>query len=141
MVPSNKKPTVVLADDHVGMLNKVSELLGQQVRIVAKVRDGSASIQAAVDHNPDVLILDIAMPGLNGIQAAREMRRRGLASSIIFLTVQDDAELVDLAETIGASYVLKPRMHTDLLFALNETLLGRRFISTIASAASQAHSK
>src|SRR6266478_1699719 len=105
MVITNNKPTVVLADDHLGMLDKVTEVLGEEVRIVARVRDGISSVRATQELMPDILLLDVAMPELNGIEAAREVRRCGLASSIIFLTVQHDADYIQIAREIGASYV------------------------------------
>jgi len=130
MVITNNKPTVVLADDHLGMLDKVTEILGEEVRIVARVRDGISSVHAAREFKPDILLLDVAMPGLNGIEAAREVRRFGLASSIIFLTVQHDADYIQISREMGASYVLKSKMNTDLLVAIQEALAGRIFASS-----------
>jgi|KBSMisStaDraftv2_1062788.scaffolds.fasta_scaffold323691_2 DNA-binding NarL/FixJ family response regulator len=128
------KPTLVLADDHIGMLNKVVEILGEEVRILAKVQDGYSAVRAAQDFNPDLLVLDIAMPKLNGIEAARELRRRGLATKIIFLTVQEDLDYLKAAQEIGAGYVLKPRMSTDLIVAVREALMGRMFVSSTLTA-------
>ncbi len=126
----NYKPVVVLADDHFGILNKVAQVLAEEAKIVASVSDGSAAVQAAMEFRPDVLVLDIAMPNLTGIEAAREIRRRGLSPRIIFLTIQQDPEMIDAACEIGASYVLKKKMHIDLILALKEELVGRRFVST-----------
>jgi DNA-binding NarL/FixJ family response regulator len=137
MVITNNKPTVVLADDHLGMLAKVTEILGEEVRILARVRDGISSVRATREFKPDILLLDVAMPELNGIEAAREVRRCGLATSIIFLTVQHDADYIQIARGIGASYVLKSKMHTDLLHAIQEALVGRIFASSSAPAASR----
>jgi DNA-binding NarL/FixJ family response regulator len=75
------------------------------------------------------LVLDIAMPGLDGIQAAREVRRLTLAARLIFLTVQEDADYMRAAHDLGASYVLKHRMHIDLPVAMKEALAGRMFVS------------
>lgn len=141
MAVSNGKPTIVLADDHSGMLSKVSEILGEDFSVVAKVNDGISSVRAAVEFVPDILILDIAMPNLDGIQAAREVRRRGLTSKIIFLTVQEDADYVQTAREMDASFVLKPKMHTDLLLAIKEVLLGRRFVSTLSAPVSHSQPK
>ncbi len=76
------------------------------------------------------MILDVAMPNLTGIDAAREMRRRGLPVRIIFLTIQEDPEFIHAARELNASYVLKKKMRTDLLLALKEELVGRRFFSS-----------
>jgi DNA-binding NarL/FixJ family response regulator len=137
MVITNNKPTVVLADDHLAMLDKAAEILGEEVRIVAKVRDGISSVRATQEFKPDILVLDVAMPGLNGIEAAREVRRCGLASSIIFLTVQHDADYVQVARELGANYVLKSKMNSDLLLAIQEALVGRFFASSSSPAVSR----
>jgi DNA-binding NarL/FixJ family response regulator len=131
MISTDVKPTVVLADDHRGMLLKVSEFLRDGYTVAAKVSDGRSSVQAALELAPDILILDIAMPNGSGIQAAQEVRRLGLSSKIIFLTIQEDDDYVRAAEELGASFVLKSRMHTDLLTAVHEALLGRRFVSAL----------
>ena len=131
MAIHNVKPTLVLADDHIGMLNKVVEILGEEFRIVAKVHDGHAAVRATLDFHPDILVLDIAMPKLNGIEAARELRSRGIDTKIIFLTVQEDLDYLKAALQIGASYVLKPRMSSDLILAVRETLQGRKFVSAV----------
>jgi len=141
MAVSNGKPTIVLADDHSGMLSKVSEVLGEDFTIVAKVGDGRASIEAAIEFVPDILILDIAMPNMDGIQAAREIQRRQLKSKIIFLTVQEDADYVQTAHEMGASFVLKPKLHTDLLIAIKEVLRGKRFVSRLSASVSHPQPK
>jgi len=124
-VPSNYRATVVLADDHPAILNRVSSILREEFEIVSSVGDGKTLIEVTELFRPDVVVLDIAMPELNGIHAAREIRRLGIPSRIIFLTVQEDADYIQVATEIGASYVLKARMHTDLLPAIREALDGR----------------
>jgi DNA-binding NarL/FixJ family response regulator len=132
MAPSNGRPTVVLADDHEGVLSRVREILSTDFTILAAVNDGSEVPLVALKHKPDILVLDIAMPGLDGIQAAREVRRLALPSKLIFLTVQEDADYVQAAQALGASYVLKPRMHIDLPLAIQESLAGRMFVSPLS---------
>ena len=126
---SNHRHTVALADDHIGMIQKVSDLLADEFNVVARVQDGTKAVQAALDFNPDIFILDICMPGLDGIHAANEMKRLGVPAKIILLTVQEDSDYIEAARELGASYVLKSRMHRDLLMALEETLAGRTFFS------------
>jgi len=104
---------------------------------VAAVNDGAGAVQAAVDFTPDVVILDIAMPGVDGIHAARQMKQLGLTAKVIFLTVHEDADYVRAARAIGASYVRKPRMHVDLLLAIKEALAGRIFVSPSSSPVSE----
>jgi two-component system, NarL family, response regulator DegU len=129
MTTNGFKPKVVLADDHPGMLNRVVGFLSDSCNIVATVSDGAQAVQAALEHNPDIIVLDITMPQVDGMQAAREIRRIGLNTKIIFLTVQEDADYVETARTMGASYVLKPRLHVDLLAAMKEVAAGRMFVS------------
>jgi len=131
MVTYNHRPTMVLADDHVGILNRASEILAQEFNIVATANDGISAVRAAMEFKPDILILDIAMPGINGIRVAHEVRRLGLTAKLVFLTVQADPDYIQTAHGIGANYVLKPRMHLDLLLAVKEALAGRSFVSPL----------
>lgn len=125
----DRRPTVVLADDHPRVLSRVGEILANEFDVLAGVSDGIKVVQAALKYKPDILVLDIAMPGLDGIQAAREVRRLTLPARLIFLTVQEDPDYVRVAHDLGASYVLKHRMHIDLAYAIKETLAGRMFVS------------
>ena len=123
------RPTVVLADDHPRVLSTVGEILASECEILAGVSDGIKVVQAALKYKPDILVLDIAMPGLDGIQAAREVRRLTLPARFVFLTIQEDADYMQAAHELGASYVLKHRMHIDLRVAIREALAGRMFVS------------
>jgi DNA-binding NarL/FixJ family response regulator len=127
----DRRPTVVLADDHPRVLSRVGELLANECDVVAGVSDGIKAVQAALKYKPDIVVLDIAMPGLDGIQAGRELRRLTLPmpARLIFLTVQEDADYIRAAHELGASYVVKRRMHIDLLLAVKEALAGRMFVS------------
>ena len=127
------RPRVVLADDHAGVLKSVREILGDGVEIVATVREGIKAVEAAIEFQPDILVLDIAMPGLDGMRAAMEIKRLGLCVKLVFLTVQEDHDYVEAAHSIGASYVLKARMNVDLPLAIREALAGRRFVSPFSS--------
>ena len=131
---NNRKPTIVLADDHERVRRRVCELLGAECCIVAAVGDGHSSVEAAEKDRPDIIILDLSMPVLSGIQAAREIKRRGLTCKIIFLTVQEDEEYVEIARKIGASYILKSRMHVDLPIAVQRALVGGVLVSQFSSA-------
>jgi len=124
--------TVALADDHISVQQSVSTLLANDYKIVAAVNDGEKAVRAGLEFCPDIFILDICMPRLSGIQAAREMRRLGLSVKLVFLTVQDDADYLEAAQALDASYVLKPRMHTDLPRAVREALAGRVFLSGLS---------
>ena len=111
------------------MLYEVSTFLQTDFDVVATVSDGAAAVKQIADLQPDVIILDIAMPLLNGIEVAHEIRRRGLSPKIIFLSVEQDRDYVDAAAQIGASYVVKSRMRSDLILAIKETLDSRIFVS------------
>jgi DNA-binding NarL/FixJ family response regulator len=135
------KPSVILADDHIGMRKKIEEILGEEVRVMCKVGDGAAAIEAALRYKPDILLLDVAMPKCSGIQAARDLRRRGSACKIIFLTVQEDADYLQAATEMSACYVLKTKMCTDLSLAIKESLEGGRFVSALSAPVSSASLK
>ena len=104
--------------------------------------DGKALVQAAMRMNPDVIVTDISMPILNGIEAANTLRNFGSTSRIIFLTIHQDLDYVKACFDAGAlAYVSKPRMSADLLSAIQEALMGHSFVSLIASnaASSRGH--
>jgi DNA-binding NarL/FixJ family response regulator len=135
------KATVILADDHAGMIDKVAEIIGQECTIIAKVSDGIASVEAAIRLQPDIIVLDIAMPKLSGIQAARELKRLGVRTKVVFLTVQEDTDCIEAASELGASFVLKPKMYPDLIHAIRETLLGNRFVSLLSTQVSSSQTE
>jgi DNA-binding NarL/FixJ family response regulator len=128
------KPSIVLADDHEPMLSKISGLLSPHYNVVAAVGNGGLAVQAVITYQPDLVLLDISMPQMNGIEAARKIRHLGLSTGIVFLTVQFDSEYLEVAHSLGASYVLKNQLHSDLLVAIKETLAGRIFSSVIPTA-------
>lgn len=125
------RPKLILADDHSAMLRELMRLLQRDCEVVAAVADGDLAIQSAKELKPDLMVLDIHMPRMGGIEAARELRRLGCAVKIVFLTIERDPQFVSLATATGASYVLKSRMHRDLLTAIRETLAGNAFVSSI----------
>ena len=127
---SNAKSTVLIADDYPAVAQKVSDLLSSHCEIVGTVNDGLSVVEAAKRLQPKVIIMDIAMPFMSGIQAAREIRKAGVNSKIVFLTAHADADYVTSAfESGAAGYVLKLRMNTDLVVAVREVLSGRVFSS------------
>jgi DNA-binding NarL/FixJ family response regulator len=128
-----KRIRVILADDNKEMLDTVAELLASasEFDIVGTFADGRALVDAALELKPDIAIIDISMPILNGIMAAAEIKRLGSTVDIIYLTVNEDCDFVRAAFEIGASgYVLKRRMASDLKLAIHACLAGRRFISS-----------
>lgn len=121
---------VLLADDHNEFLAAATRLLQPEFEVVKTVSDGQALLEEAARLEPDILVLDISMPVLNGIEAARQLRAAGSRAKIVFLTVHQDPEYVQAAVAAGAQgYVAKCQLATDLLLALREALAGRSFIS------------
>jgi DNA-binding NarL/FixJ family response regulator len=121
---------ILLADDHPDMLAVVAHLLGAIFDVVGMVGDGDSLLDAAADLQPDVLVLDISMPHLTGIEAARRLKKCGNTARIVFLTVHEDPDFVRASLATGAfGYVVKPRVGTDLVVAIREALAGRIFIS------------
>lgn len=121
---------IVLADDHREFLACAAGLLEPEFDVVETVADGQALIEAADRIDPDVLVLDITMPGLNGIEAARRLKAAGSRAKVVFLTVHEDQDFVRSALAVGAQgYVVKRRLASDLVHALREALAGRCFVS------------
>lgn len=121
---------MLLADDHPGFLEMIEGLLNPAFEVVGEVSDGQSLIEEATELNPDVIISDISMPRLNGIEAAQRLKRLGSTAKIIFLTAHLDTDFVQACMGAGASgYVEKPRASTDLLAAISEVLAGHTFIS------------
>jgi len=125
---------VLLADDHQSFLAVAKRLLEPEFEVVKTVRNGEALIDEAVKLTPDVIVLDISMPKLNGIEAARQLKAAGSTAKIVFLTVHEDLDYVRGALAAGAhGYVIKPRLASDLLPALREVLAGGCFVSPTIS--------
>jgi DNA-binding NarL/FixJ family response regulator len=98
--------------------------------VVGEARDGKSLLELAEHLHPDVLVVDISMRVISGIEAAQQLKREGTKAIIVFLTVHDDPDFVHAALAAGASgYITKSRMATDLPPAIEEALAGRRFIS------------
>jgi len=125
---------VLLADDHPSFLAVAKRLLEPEFEVVKTVRNGEALIDEAAKLTPDVIVLDISMPKLNGIEAARQLKAAGSTAKIVFLTVHEDLDYVRGALAAGAhGYVIKPRLASDLLPALREVLASGRFVSPTIS--------
>lgn len=121
---------MLLADDHLPMLDHTMSLLQPQFEVVGVVNDGRALVDEAQRLQPDVIVMDITMPILNGIAAARELRVSGSPAKLIFLTVHQERAFARRCFAEGAlGYVTKSRMITDLIPAIKEALSGRRFVS------------
>ena len=124
------RPRILLADDHEEMCNIVVHLLEREFEILSTVSDGLSFLEAASKLKPDVCLLDISMPIMNGIEAASQLKERGSTAKVIFLTINEDRDFIQAALRIGASgYVFKRRIRSDLRLAVSEALADRIFIS------------
>ena len=127
---SSSRPRVLVADDHRAMLDSLVRLLSKEYEVVAALLDGGAVVGAAARHIPDVLVLDIAMPGMSGLAAAAQLKKRGSTAKVVFVTMHHDAEYVQESLALGTvGFVVKDRLVADLLPAVREVLSGHTFVS------------
>ena len=121
---------ILIADDHQFVLKRAVSALQQHFQVVGTANNGKMLVEEALRLQPEIIVSDVLMPGLNGLGAARELRERGCTAKLIFLSVYDRYEFVKACfEEGGQAYVTKARMGTDLVLAINEVLAGRQFIS------------
>jgi DNA-binding NarL/FixJ family response regulator len=121
---------VLLADDTPQVLEVVTRILTPIFEIIDAVGDGKDLFDSAMKLQPDVIVCDISMPVLNGIEAANKLKVSGCRSRIVFLTVHSDPDFVRVCLHSGAlGYVVKSRIATELVTAIQEALAGRTFVS------------
>jgi DNA-binding NarL/FixJ family response regulator len=121
---------VLLADDHAMVCAAFQKFLEPECEVIGTVADGHALLQKAVEMNPDVVLLDIAMPLLNGLDAARELKRIAPQIKFIFLTMNSDTDLAAEALRIGAAgYLLKNSQGSELLKAVQSAMKGIRYVT------------
>lgn len=124
------KVKILLADDHPRFPEMVEHLLESDFEVVAKVGNGQALFEAALRLQPDIVVSDISMPILNGIDAADLLRDSGCKAKIIFLSVHSDSDFVRQCLLAGAfGYVIKSRLATELVPAIQDVLAGNIFVS------------
>jgi DNA-binding NarL/FixJ family response regulator len=128
------RPQILLADDHPDVLKSLSRLLSFDFEVIAAVSSGDQALEASSLLDPDLILLDITMPGRDGFQTARDLRQRGSRARIIFLTMHESEEFVAEAFRSGArGYVLKTRLHVDLVSAVERVLAGQLFVPSLRS--------
>jgi len=126
------KPKILLADDHKIVLEGLKSLLEPPYEIVGAVEDGRALVEAAERLRPDVIVADISMPLLNGIEAVRHIKRSDPDTKVILLTMHPDLTYAARGFDAGASgYVLKHSAPSELLTAIEEVLKGRTYVTPI----------
>jgi DNA-binding NarL/FixJ family response regulator len=122
-----------VADDHKDMRDRVVRVLENDFDLLDAVADGQALLEAAGQLKPDLCLLDVSMPVVNGFEAASRLRKSGSRAKIVFLSIHEDVDFVRAAFAVGASgYVLKRRLASDLLEAIRVALAGGTFSSSIA---------
>src|ERR1044071_7212847 len=132
MKKTNKAARVVLADDHEILLEGLREILAEAFEVVGCVSSGRELVAVVTERKPDIIVTDINMPDLNGIDAVQQLRATGMTVRAVFLTMLDDAKIALKAFQAGgivAGYVLKNSAGSELVAAINEVLAGRSYIT------------
>jgi DNA-binding NarL/FixJ family response regulator len=131
-----RRARVLLADDHAIVAEGVAKLLGAEFDLVATVADGGALVEETRIHHPDVVVADLAMPVLNGLEALSRIRAEAAGVKVIFLTMHGDPALAAQALRAGASgYVLKHSAGEELIRAIHEVLQGRVYVTPLIAGA------
>lgn len=126
------KPLVLVADDHVIVGQGLLALLREDFEVVGLARDGHELVQLAKETKPDVIITDISMPSLNGMDAVRQLRNHEIAAKVIVLTQHKDPQIAVEAFRAGASgFLVKQAAGEELVTAIREVLQGRAYLTTL----------
>jgi DNA-binding NarL/FixJ family response regulator len=124
------RPTILLADDHVVFTDGIVRILRERFDIVGTVTDGSSMLEAVTRLHPDVIVTDISMPTLSGLEGLRQLKARHIDSRVIFLTMHADAKLAAEAFRLGArGFVLKQSSGDELVKAIEVVLQGHKYMS------------
>jgi DNA-binding NarL/FixJ family response regulator len=124
-----KGPRILLADDHVMLLDALAKLLADEWDVVGRVSDGRDVAAAAEQLRPELIVLDIAMPPVSGLDVGRQIKQVLPQIKLVFMTMNDDPELAAEAFRAGASgYVLKRSAATELSTAIREVMKGRSYV-------------
>ena len=130
----NRRPRVLLADDHTMLLDAFQRVLEPACEVVGSVADGRALLEAAPRLKPDIIVLDIAMPRLNGLDACRQLKQTLPETKLIFLTANEDPDLAVEALQMGASaYLLKNSASSELFTAIQHALAGRIYLTPLVT--------
>jgi DNA-binding NarL/FixJ family response regulator len=128
------RPRVLLADNHPALLKATTALLKEQFEVVGNVTDGDTLLSEARRLRPDVIVADITLPTLSGIDAVHELRECAMGAKIVFLTIHSEKPFIEACMAEGAlGYVLKSHMKAHLIPAIQAALIGRSYICPFAS--------
>jgi len=126
-----RRPTVLLADDHVVFTDGIVRILTEHFDVVGTVSDGSSLLDAAVRLKPDIVVTDISMPTLSGLEALRQLNARRSETRVVFLTMHAQADLAAEAFRLGAKgFVLKHSSGDELVKAIEAVLAGHKYLSS-----------
>lgn len=124
---------VLLVDDSNSMIERAAAVLRPNCVVVGTANNGTDALDAVDTLRPDVVVLDISMPGMTGLEVASALRHQGSSAAVVFLTVHDDQDFVTAAQEAGGTgYVVKRRLASDLTIAVQEARAGRSFVSALA---------
>jgi len=125
------KLKVVVADDNAAVLTEIASLLESEFEVVARAQDGKSALECIQRFQPDVVVLDLGMPVLNGIELSRKISKMSPRPAIVICSVESDPEIVEAAHRAGAlGYVFKPSMNRDLIDAVKAAANGEFFRSS-----------
>lgn len=124
---------VLLVDDSDSMIERAAAVLTPACIVVGTANNGTQALDVVATLRPDVVVLDISMPGMNGLEVASALRHQGSSAAVVFLTVHDDQDFVAAAQEAGGTgYVVKRRLASDLIVAVQEARAGRSFVSALS---------
>jgi DNA-binding NarL/FixJ family response regulator len=128
---SSGRSRVLLADDHDELLADISDFLSSEFEIVGAAGNGASLVELAAQLRPDVVVTDLQMPKLSGIDAGRKILAAGLCKAVVVLTIVEDTKLAKVALQAGIlGYVLKIKASEDLIPAIKHALKGETFVSS-----------
>jgi two-component system NarL family response regulator len=133
-----QRARVLVADDHQTLLDRVVTMLAAEFSVIGAVTDGEQLVEAEATLHPDVLVIDVSMPKMSGLEATEYIRRRGSHAAVVCLTAHEEDDVLEAALEAGAlGYVSKTCLAHDLVPAVRAALQGRRFVSLSASPVSR----
>jgi DNA-binding NarL/FixJ family response regulator len=127
-----KRTRILLADDHKMFAQGLQSLLEDEFELVGTVENGQALVEAAGQLRPDVIVVDISMPLMNGLDAIRKLKEQGATAKVIFLTMHaDDRLLAEAFRCGGSGYVLKQSAGEELILAIKQVLGGHKYVTPL----------
>ena len=122
---------VVVADDNPAVLRRLVSLLATEFEVVSTAENGKLGLERSRRYHPDIIVVDLEMPILNGIEVTRQLRKLGRTPAVVICSVESDQEMIEAAQQAGAlGYVFKKSMDRDLVKAVKSAARGETFISS-----------